>query len=81
MLIGGAVTLGPERVSRRLRECRSVKVKRLFQWFAERHGHTWFGRLDLRGVDLGSGKRMLVRGGRLDAKYGNTVPKDLYAGG
>lgn len=81
VLMGGVVTLSPERVSGLLRDCRSVKVKRLFLWFAERHGHTWFERLDLRGVDLGSGKRMLVRGGRLDAKYGITVPKDLDAGG
>lgn len=81
MLMEGLASLGPERMGRLLRDCRSVKVKRLFLWFAERHGHAWFGRLDLAGVDLGSGKRMLVRGGRLDPKYGITVPADLDAGG
>ena len=81
MLMEGIVGLGPERAGRLLRQCRSVKVKRLFLWFAERHGHAWFDRLDLEGVDLGSGKRMLVRGGRLDRKYGITVPSDLDAGG
>ena len=81
MLMEGIVTLGPERMGRLLRECRSVKVKRLLLWFAERHGHAWFERLDLDGVDLGSGKRMLVRGGRLDPKYRITVPGDLDAGG
>lgn len=81
MLMEGVTGLGPERAGRLLRQCRSVKVKRLFLWFAERHGHAWFDRLDLEGVDLGSGKRMLVRGGRLDPKYGITVPKDLDAGG
>ena len=81
VLMGSAASLSPERLSRLLRQCRSVKVKRLFLWFAERHGYAWFERLDLRGVDLGSGKRMLVRGGCLDAKYGITVPKDLDAGG
>ena len=38
-------------------------------------------RLDHSGIDLGSGKRMLVRGGKLDSKYLITVPRDLNAGG
>ncbi len=81
MLMESLVNLGPERMGRLLRDCRSVKVKRLFLWFAERHGHAWFKRLDLGGIDLGSGKRMLVRGGRLDTRYGITVPRNLDAGG
>ena len=40
-------------------------------WFAERHEHQWFEHLNLDGVDLGSGKRVLARG--LDRKYGTTV--------
>ena len=81
VLVEGLVSLSPERMGRLLRECRSVKVKRLFLWLAERHGHAWLERLDLEGVDLGQGKRMLVRGGRLDPKYQITVPEDLDAGG
>lgn len=81
MLMEGLVGLSPKRASRLLGECRSVKVKRLFLWFAERHGHPWFERLDRDGIDLGKGKRMLVRGGKLDAKYQITVPEDLDAGG
>lgn len=81
MLMEGLVNLSPERMSRLLRECRSVKVKRLFLWFAERHGHAWVARLDRKGIDLGSGKRMLVRGGKLDPKYQITVPENLDAGG
>ena len=38
---------------------------------AERHEHQWFEHLNLDGVDLGSGKRVLARG--LDRKYGTTV--------
>ena len=56
-------------------------MKRLFLWFAERHGHPWLERLDRGGIDLGKGKRMLVRGGKLDLKYQITVPDDLDAGG
>ena len=81
MLMERLVGLSPKRTSRLLGECRSVKVKRLFLWFAERHGHPWLERLDHDGIDLGKGKRMLVRGGKLDAKYQITVPKDLDAGG
>jgi hypothetical protein len=58
---------------------RSIKVKRLFLWFAERHHHAWFSPLDASRVDLGRGKRQLVPGGRYDAKYQITVPGDLDA--
>ena len=81
MLMGGLVGLSPKRTSCLLGECRSVKVKRLFLWFAERHGHPWLERLDRDGIDLGKGKRMLVRRGKLDPKYQITVPEDLDAGG
>ena len=76
MLMSGLVNLRPARMTRLLSACRSVKVKRLFLWFAERHGHQWVDRLDLASVDLGSGKRVLVPGGKLDAKYQITVPRN-----
>ncbi|MCX6099522.1 MAG: type IV toxin-antitoxin system AbiEi family antitoxin domain-containing protein, partial [Candidatus Bipolaricaulota bacterium] len=38
-------------------------------------GHSWLDRLDLRKVTLGAGKRLLYKGGRLDTKYGITVPR------
>ena len=81
MLMEGLVGLRPKRMSRLLGECRSVKVKRLFLWFAEQHGHAWLERLDRHGVDLGKGKRMLVRGGKLDPRFQITIPEDLDAGG
>ena len=81
MLMEGLVGLSPKRTSRRLGEYRSVKVKRLFPGFTERYGHPWLERLDRDGIDLGKGKRMLVRGGKLDPKYQITVPEDLDAGG
>ena len=81
MLMEGLVGLSPKRTSRLLGECRNIKVKRLFLWFAERHGHPWLEHLDRDRIDLGKGKRMLVRGGKLDPKYQITVPDDLDAGG
>lgn len=72
-------TLSPRRMQTLLEACRSVKVKRLALWFADRHGHPWRERIERDRIGLGSGKRMLVRGGRLDSTYLITVPKDLDA--
>ena len=49
-------------------------------WFAERHKHSWLKELDRKSVDLGKGKRMIVRGGKLDTKFNITVPGNLDAG-
>ena len=81
MLMEGLTSLSPRRMTRLLQICRSIRVKRLFLWFADRHRHAWLRRLDRSGIDLGSGKRMLVRGGKLDSKYLITVPRDLDVGG
>ena len=62
-----------------LERCASVKVKRLFMVLAESCQHPWVKKLDLSKVDFGKGKRMLVRGGRLDSKYNITVP-DMETG-
>ena len=77
MLIEGLRNLSPKRLQRLLVDCRNVKVKRLFFWFAERHNQAWLKKLDRSGIDLGRGKRMLVRGGKLDRKYNITVPGNL----
>jgi hypothetical protein len=77
MLMEGLSTLSPARLQTLLVDCRSVKVKRLFFFFADRHGHAWLKRLDRSAIDLGSGKRMLVKGGRFDAKHLITVPETL----
>ncbi len=76
-LIEGLANLSPRRLQTLLVDCRSVKVKRLFFFFAERHGHAWLKRIDRDDVDLGKGKRMLVKAGRLDPSYQITVPQDL----
>ncbi|MGI8568248.1 MAG: type IV toxin-antitoxin system AbiEi family antitoxin domain-containing protein [Methylocella sp.] len=79
MLVEGLRTLSPRRLQTLLADCKSIKVKRLFFWFAERHEHTWLKQIDRTAVDLGTGKRMLVKGGKLDPQYLITVPDDLDA--
>jgi hypothetical protein len=77
MLMEGLRNLSPRRLQQLLPDCRNVKVKRLFFWFAERHNHAWLNKLDRSGVDFGRGKRLLVRGGKLDRRYNITVPENL----
>ena len=69
--------LRPKAVQLLLEKCSSIKVKRLFLYFAERAGHSWFQYIDINSIKLGSGKRSLVEGGSYIEKYKITVPKEL----
>jgi hypothetical protein len=80
-LMSGLGTLSPRRLQRLLEACRSVKVKRLFLFYADRHNHAWLKQLDRTRIDLGVGKRALVPGGRLVTKYQITVPDSLLKQG
>jgi hypothetical protein len=77
LVMQGLAGLRPALVTRLLRACRSVKAKRLFLALADRHGHPWRARVSLEGVDLGSGKRVLAKGGRLHRTYLITLPEAL----
>lgn len=79
MIMQSAANFSPKRLQKLLVDCDSVKVKRLFFFFADRHRHAWLRRLDKGVVNLGKGKRMLVPDGKLDSDYLITVPKDLDA--
>jgi hypothetical protein len=78
-LMEGLSNLSPQRLQKLLIRCRTIKVKRLFFFFADRHQHAWLKRIDRAAVDLGKGKRMLVKGGKLDRAYQITVPEGLDA--
>lgn len=75
MTMEGLATLSPARLQKLLVDCRSVKVKRLFFHFADRHQHAWLKRLNRKAIDLGKGNRMLVKGGKFDPTYKITVPE------
>lgn len=77
MLMEGLTTLRAELVQKLLEACRSVKIKRLFLFLADYCNHKWFERISINKLDLGKGKRMLVKGGQLDSKYLITVPAAL----
>jgi hypothetical protein len=75
----GLTALRPALVNTLLRHCRSLKVKRLFLFMADRVKYPWCERLDKAGINLGSGKRVIVKGGVLDKRYLITVPERLDA--
>ncbi|MDZ4320121.1 MAG: type IV toxin-antitoxin system AbiEi family antitoxin domain-containing protein [Phenylobacterium sp.] len=77
MFMESLSTLSPKRLTTLLHACSSVKVKRLFFFFAFRHDHRWRRQLDPKAFDLGTGKRMLAPGGRLDPRFQITVPEDF----
>ncbi|ANN58701.1 hypothetical protein A9174_19425 [Mesorhizobium loti NZP2037] len=81
-LLQGMTTLSPKRMEQLLRKCTSVKLRRLFYWMAERHSYAWLKKLPkpeaLDELGLGSGNRVLARGGRLDPKYRITVPEEMW---
>lgn len=78
VLFEGLTGLSPRRLDQLLANCTSIKVKRLFFFFANRHSHAWLKRIDHRKIDLGTGKRLLVKGGKLDPATQITVPEDLH---
>ena len=77
MVFEGMVNLRPKMLTTLLTRCRSVKVKRLFFVYADKHAHAWLKHIDRSQIDMGRGDRALVPGGRLHPIYRITVPADL----
>jgi hypothetical protein len=73
----GLSTLVPRRIDKLLKDCTSIKVKRLFLFFASKHQHAWAKQLKPQDYELGTGNRVIAKGGRLDKQFKITVPSDL----
>ncbi|MDR2058141.1 MAG: type IV toxin-antitoxin system AbiEi family antitoxin [Dysgonamonadaceae bacterium] len=78
-VMDGLSTLRPDQVQALLEQCKSIKVKRLFLYFAERIGHAWFKYVDTGKIDLGSGVRSLTgdKSGVFVPKYQLVLPEAL----
>lgn len=61
-----------------LESCLSVKVKRLFLYFAERCNLACFKELDLSRINIGSGKRVIVEGGHYNKKWLISLPENEF---
>ncbi|MSP97067.1 MAG: hypothetical protein EXR29_07565 [Betaproteobacteria bacterium] len=79
LLMQGLLDLNSKRVLALLVACRSIKVKRLFLALAARQSFQWvrpvLAAANRGEVELGSGKRSLMKGGKLDPKYLISVPE------
>jgi len=73
----GLATLRPKLLMSLLQDCRSIKVKRLFFVFADRHNHAWCKYLDKALIDIGVGPRALVEGGKMHPDYSIYVPSEF----
>ena len=71
--------LRPTLVEELLEACTSIKVNRLFLFMAEKLNHSWYKHLNLSKVNLGKGKRSIVKDGVYISKYQITVPKKLVS--
>lgn len=78
-VLEGLTVLRPSVINALLAACRSIKVKRLFLFLAAHFGYPWTKRLETAGLNLGSGNRQIVTGGRLDKRFLITVPEDFGA--
>jgi len=61
-------TLRPALLQELLENCKSIKVKRLFLYFAENANASWL-KFDLSKIDLGKGVRVIQKGGKFNSKY------------
>ena len=74
-LFEGLTVLRPAVVNQLLAACRSLKVKRLFLFLGLHYRYPWTDKLDRSRIDLGKGKRQIVRGGRYNSEFRITVPE------
>ena len=77
MIFEGLSNLRPFLMEDLLGLCRSIKAKRLFFVFSDRHNHAWSKYVNPDKFDLGKGPRALIEGGRIHPKYHISVPKDF----
>ncbi len=76
-ILEGLNDLRPDKINDYLRQCNSIKVKRLFLYLAEKADHQWFQYINVESLDLGHGNRSLAEDGVYSSKYKITIPKTL----
>lgn len=76
-ILEGLNNLRPKQVQDLLEQCTSIKVKRLFLYMAQKSKHDWFKYINVEKIDMGKGKRSIVKEGVYIGEYGITVPKEL----
>ena len=77
LIMEGLTSLNPMEIQKLLESCTSIKVKRLFLYYSEVSNHTWFKYLNIDKINLGAGKRSMVKDGIYNEKYMITVPQKI----
>lgn len=77
-LLEGMPSLRPDLLMELLTSVKSVKIKRIFMYLAERLNYPWFKSLKAEELNMGNGVRMLESEGTYVKKYQLYVPKELY---
>lgn len=70
------LTLRPDVLQKVLEQCNSIKAKRVFLYLADKLNLPWFKKIKKEKLDLGIGKRVIVKGGELNKKYQITVDRE-----
>lgn len=71
--------LRPKVLQELLERSNSIKVKRLFFYMASKANHQWLNFIDPTQIGLGTGDRILVKGGVYISKYRISIPKEIDA--
>jgi len=76
-ILEGLSNLRPKVLQELLENCNSIKVKRLFLFMASKANHQWLDFIDLPSIELGSGDRVIVKGGVYISDFRISIPKEL----
>lgn len=76
-IMEGLTTLRPKLMQELLEQCKSIKVTRLCLYMGEKNQLQWYQRLNSDKFNLGTGKRSIVKSGKLNDKFQITVPEKL----
>ncbi len=76
-ILEGLSNLRPKVLQELLERCNSIKVKRLFLFMASKAKHQWLDFVDQTRIELGTGDRILVKGGVYISKYRISIPKEM----
>ncbi|HLX52478.1 MAG TPA: type IV toxin-antitoxin system AbiEi family antitoxin domain-containing protein [Aquella sp.] len=74
-LMEGLAYMRASKVQLVLEKCNSIKAKRLYLYLGTKFNHDWIKKIDMSKIYLGSGKRMLTKGGTYDSEFQITVPE------
>ena len=76
-ILEGLANLRPKILQELLENCSSIKVKRLFLYMASKANHQWLDFVDQSKIELGTGDRVIAKGGVYISKYKISIPKEL----